>query len=107
MNRSAPAEGKPKPHIAATSQWDKKAGVAKYDPLYHHLRRKGLSELEMSFADIEHVIKALLPKSAKRPQWWANEASEETTHVQCRAWRAAGYDAYLIERQERVRFRRR
>jgi hypothetical protein len=79
-------EGKPKTqNVAAVAQSDNKALMAKYDPLYHHLRRKGLAEFEMSFADVESVVGALLPKSARRPQWWANEASEETSHVQCRA----------------------
>ena len=81
--------------------------MAKYDPLSRHLRRKGMNELEMSFADVERVIGAMLPKSASRPQWWANESSDETSHVQCRAWRSAGYDAFLLEGKERVRFRRR
>ena len=80
--------------------------MSKYDPLYHHLRRKTASELEMSFADVERVIGGLLPASAARPQWWANELSEETSHVQCKAWRAAGYDASLVGK-ERVLFRRR
>lgn len=80
--------------------------MAKYDPLHHHLRRKTDPELEMSFTDIERIVGAMLPKSAERPQWWANETSDDTSHVQCRSWRLAGYDAFLIGR-ERVLFRRR
>lgn len=81
--------------------------MGKYDPLYDYLRRKGLSELEMSFADVERVIGELLPKSAARAQWWGNELSDESRHVQRRAWRRAGYDAFLLEGKELVRFRRR
>lgn len=60
----------------------------------------------MSFTDIERQIGALLPKSAQRAQWWANEASDATAHVQCRAWREAGYDAFPAVDRETVRFQR-
>lgn len=81
--------------------------MGKYDPLYQHLRRRSADELEMSFAEVERVIDAMLPNSAARPQWWSNEAGLDTTHVQCRAWREAGFDAFLIAGKDRVRFRRR
>lgn len=81
--------------------------MAKYDPLYHYLRRKTLPELVLSFSDIERIIGDMLPNSASRPQWWANEESEDSMHVQARAWCTAGYDAFLIQHQDRVRFRRR
>ena len=81
--------------------------MRKYDPLHKYLRRKSAPELEMSFAEIERVLGAMLPNSAVRSQWWANEASEASMHVQRRAWRDAGYDAFLIAGAERVRFKRR
>lgn len=81
--------------------------MAKYDPLHLYLRRKTASELEMSFRDVERVIGAMLPNSAARPQWWANEADTGTSHVQTRAWRDAGYDAFLIAGEDRIRFQRR
>lgn len=79
--------------------------MAKYDPLEKYLRRRAGAELELSFADIERIIGNMLPKSANRPRWWTNETDPETNHVQCRAWRNAGYDAFLLPR-ERVLFRR-
>lgn len=81
--------------------------MAKYDPLGRFLRRNGRAEIEMSFADIERVIGGLLPKSADRPQWWANETDPTSRHVQCRAWQESGYEAFLVEGAEKVRFRRR
>lgn len=81
--------------------------MAKYDPLGRYLSRRGGTQLDMSFADIERVIGGMLPNSAARPQWWANEVDPESRHVQSRAWRNAGYDAFLIPGAERVRFRRR
>ncbi|MFT4954921.1 MAG: hypothetical protein ACI8U3_001295 [Brevundimonas sp.] len=80
--------------------------MAKYDPLKRYLRRQSASELELSFSEIESLLAAMLPKSAARPQWWANEGSRESAHVQCRAWMEAGYDAFLIAGQDRVKFRR-
>ena len=61
----------------------------------------------MSFRDIENVIGAMLPNSASRPQWWANEISPDSRYVQNRAWRDAGYDAFLIAGTDRVHFKRR
>ena len=78
--------------------------MAKYDPLSRYLRRQTLAEIEMSFAAIECLLGAMLPKSADSPQWWANVSDPNTSHVQREAWRAAGYDALLIVGRDRVRF---
>jgi hypothetical protein len=80
--------------------------VGKYDPLEKYLKRRGGAEHELSFAEIERIIGGMLPNSASRPQWWANETDSASSHVQCRAWRVAGYDAFLLPR-ERVLFTRR
>jgi hypothetical protein len=80
--------------------------MAKYDPLCGHLRRQRQDEFELSFAEIERVLGAMLPKSAARQQWWANVADPDTSHVQRNAWRDAGYDAFLIAGKDRVRFKR-
>lgn len=79
--------------------------MGKYDPLARHLRRKNGSDVLMSFADIERVIGAMLPKSASLPAWWGNERSADTRHVQCRSWTDAGFEAALLP-GEQVRFRR-
>ena len=80
--------------------------MGKYDPLRDYLRRQRANELELSFADIERKLGAMLPNSAALPQWWANVTDTNTSHVQREAWRAAGYDAFLILGKDRVRFRR-
>lgn len=80
--------------------------MGKYDPLYDYLRRKPGDEQKLSFGDIERIIRTLLPNSAVRPQWWANEKAETTRHVQSLAWSKAGYDAELVGK-EQVVFRRR
>jgi hypothetical protein len=79
--------------------------MAKYDPLENYLTRRGGDEIELGFDELERVLGDVLPASAARPQWWANE-TDPAGHVQCRAWRDAGYDAYLLPRS-RVLFRRR
>ena len=81
--------------------------MAKYDPLRRFLRRNSRAEVQMSFADIERVIGAMLPKSAERPQWWANEADPLSRHVQAKAWLEAGYEAFLVADAEKVTFKRR
>ena len=81
--------------------------MAKYDPLGRYLSRRAGAEIELSFADIERIIGAMLPNSATLPQWWANESDPQSPHVQSRAWRNAGYDANLSVGRERVRFARR
>lgn len=79
--------------------------MPKYKPLYDYLRRKPGPEVEMSLVQIERVIGAMLPNSASRPQWWANERSSETRHVQCSAWLDAGYEAFLLP-EDQVVFRK-
>jgi hypothetical protein len=80
--------------------------MAKYDPLFAHLKRQTMATYEMNFRDIERLLNLLLPKSAQRPEWWANETNPHTRHVQCKAWLAAGYHAFLQKGEERVRFER-
>ena len=80
--------------------------MSKYAPLYNYLRRKPGTEIQLTFADIERVIGQLLPKSAFRPQWWANERSPRSRHVQCTAWLDAGYEAYPLPKDELVTFKR-
>ena len=80
--------------------------MSKYDPLSGHLRRQRQEDLELSFPEIERILGAMLPKSADRPQWWANTTDPDTIHVQCKAWCDAGYDAFLLVGKDRVRFKR-
>ncbi len=58
----------------------------------------------MRFVEIERLIGAMLPAGAARAQWWANERGPHRTHVQCDAWLAASFEAFLVPGKERVRF---
>ncbi|WP_431310818.1 DUF7662 domain-containing protein [Labrys miyagiensis] len=73
-----------------------------YDPLAGHLKTVAFREIELSFAEIEKIIGRGLPASAERPQWWANTVA--SGHSQREAWRAAGFDAFLIAGRRRVKF---
>src|SRR5687767_212715 len=64
--------------------------MPKYKPLERHLRVAGRSRLSLTFAQIERILGARLPGSARRyPAWWSNE--NEGSHVQAQAWRGPGY----------------
>jgi hypothetical protein len=61
----------------------------KYHPLFEHLLFSGQGRLSMTFAEIEDVIEARLPPSARRrEEWWSNSPNG---HSQARAWLRAGY----------------
>lgn len=79
--------------------------MAKYDPLKRYLSRQKTARVDLTFPEVERIIGAMLPKSAMRSQWWANEESASLTHVQVAAWREAGFKAFL-EGNDRVRFER-
>lgn len=77
--------------------------MAKYDPLKIHLIRHHPRELMMTFDEIERVLDAKLPTSARQPQFWANPVSNVgRTHQE--AWRAARYNAFLVVDAHKVRF---
>jgi len=80
--------------------------MAKYDGLRDHLRLQKGAEFCLTFAEIERAIGGPLPKSADRPQWWANVRDVKTSPVQRNAWRDAGYDAFLVAGSDRVMFRK-
>jgi len=78
--------------------------MAKYEPLRRYLARQKTARVELSFADIERLIGAFLPKAAARPTWW-DQIDAGAPSVQVQAWRAAGYRAQLV-RGESVVFER-
>lgn len=84
--------------------------MAKYEPLGLHLRGR-LSEgsVQMSFGEIEHILKAKLPASAfSYREWWANQV-DTAGRPQAKAWMDEGYEVESVH-QDRdsgwVRFRR-
>lgn len=67
--------------------------MGKYDPLFHHLSARTENELLMAFADIEAIIGAPLPESARQHQAFWARAKPTDSHVWAHAWQAAGFRA--------------
>lgn len=62
---------------------------SRYDPLRLYLSAQKEPVVRMTFAEIEGVLGATLPESARKYRpWWANEAAG--THVHARAWLESG-----------------
>lgn len=87
-----------------TEHWaGRQAGGSRYDPLRDWLLGQTGQELMLTFDEIEGILGSALPASAGLPQWWANTTMTRT-NVQREAWRVAGYDAFLLKDQAKVRF---
>lgn len=79
-----------------------KAGT-KYEALFNYLSGSDGREVTLSFAEIETLLEAKLPVSARRRRgWWSNRGSGG---VQAQAWMAAGYHVTALDlAQEQVTF---
>ncbi len=74
----------------------------KYHPLFEHLLYSGQGSIRMSFSEIETVLEARLPPSARtREEWWSNSPSG---HSQARAWMRANYRASVDLASEAATF---
>ncbi|WP_373069624.1 hypothetical protein [Gemmatimonas sp.] len=75
--------------------------MAKYDPLRDYLVARAEALVKLSFSEVEGIIGAALPASARQYQaWWANEASGN--HVEARAWLDAGYRTAKLDLNAQV-----
>src|SRR4030067_1014074 len=64
---------------------------SKYFPLHQHLKRQRGERTPMTFAEVEAVLGASLPRSARRSRaFWSNRARGG---LQAEAWLEAGYEA--------------
>ncbi len=76
----------------------------KYEPLSRYL--ENAQDIEaLSFAEIERILGAPLPASARKHEaWWSNNPRG---HVNAQAWLAAGYRTERVDlRGEAVVFRK-
>lgn len=82
--------------------------MAKYDPLSRYLDSKSNSSLTLTFPEIEAIIGARLPPSARaQKEWWWSDPVPESPQVQCRAWVHSGYFTAVISLDtEQVTFRK-
>ncbi len=76
---------------------------SKYHALYEHLRQFGQEEIVLTFVEIEELLNAKLPASARRQRgWWGNRGRGG---VQAMAWMGAGYHVVALDlAAERVTF---
>lgn len=69
--------------------------MSRYQALTRHLSARKEGRVPMTFAEIEAILGAPLPGSARahRP-WWANSGHG---HVQARGWLDAGYQSEQVD----------
>ncbi|MDQ2078882.1 hypothetical protein RA307_01700 [Xanthobacteraceae bacterium Astr-EGSB] len=79
--------------------------MTKYDPLGHFLRGQQTDLVRLSFADVERIIGAKLPRSSQNyPAWWSNNP---TNNVMTKVWLAAGFKTEQVDIEgRRLVFRR-
>ena len=69
--------------------------MGKYEPLTDFLRKQRSDRIEMTFAEIQSVLGAKLPPSAKLYRaWWSNNPSNS---VMTAAWRDAGFRSEQVD----------
>jgi len=69
--------------------------MSKYTPLHEHLETLSISVWRTDFDEIEKLIGANLPFSARsHPEWWANNTDG---HTQSKAWVNAGWQIEMVE----------
>lgn len=79
--------------------------MATYKRLRDYLTGQRAAELVLSLDEIEIIIGDALPPTArKRPQYWANAIKTEHRHPPNRAASDAGYTAFLMRDEQKVRF---
>lgn len=73
--------------------------MGKYTPLGDYLRRQSLSDVPMTFSQIEQVIGTELPPSSRvHRAWWSNNPSNS---VMTKEWLDAGFESEQVDMEER------
>jgi hypothetical protein len=84
---------------------------SKYEPLELHLRAvsPATKDVTLSFAEIERILGAPLPASARSHRaWWGNQ-KDSKTRPQAHAWLSAGFVVDTVSQagsNASVRFKR-
>jgi hypothetical protein len=81
--------------------------MSKYAPFANLLRTLPSAEVRFTFAEIEQIIGAELPRSARSyPAWWSNSRTHDS-HTWAHEWLKAGWEKSGVNfRAEWVTFRR-
>jgi len=78
--------------------------MGKYDRLGAYLQQQDEALIPMTFAEIERIVGAPLPKSQKHQAWWSNSTSN---NVMTQIWLDAGYRTEQVDTaNRRLVFRR-
>ena len=77
-----------------------------YDRLRDYLKQQKLPEFVLSFAQIEDIIDAALPRASHRASWWETMRSPQEKMPQREACLAAGFIATRLADGRSVRFKR-
>jgi len=76
--------------------------ISVYQPLSKYLEKQnsaGISEVKLSFQEIENIIKRELPPSARTYEnWWVNSHKEKGR--QCSAWLDYGWKKEEVKLKE-------
>jgi hypothetical protein len=80
--------------------------VIDYDRLRDYLKQQKLPEFVLSFAQIEDIIDAALPRASHRASWWETLRSPQEKMPQREACLAAGFIATRLADGRSVRFKR-
>ena len=80
--------------------------MPKYDPLRDYLGKQTVSEVVLSFAQIEKLV-GPLPRSSARVDFWETARKPIQKSPVIRAAREAGYECFLIKGPiNKVRFKK-
>ena len=77
-----------------------------YDALRDYLAQQTVSELTLSFDEIEEIVGGALPRAAHRASWWDSLRSPQEKMPQREACLAAGFVATRLPDGRGVRFKR-
>ena len=81
-----------------------RGGASRYDPLGAHLAGQppAVATVRLSFAEVEAILGAALPRSAREGSFWGNAVGELRVPAHVRAWRRAGWRVAGFEREARA-----
>lgn len=79
--------------------------MGKYEPFARFLREQRTHEVRLTFGDIERIVGAKLPPSARKQRaWWSNNPDNS---VMTKIWLAAGFRSEQVDMAaRRLVFRR-
>ena len=77
-----------------------------YDLLRDYLQKQKLPEFVLTFAEIEEIIDAALPRAAHRASWWETERSPQEKMPQREACLEASYIATRQADGRSVKFKK-